>query len=71
LGFGAELSHLIGGDEAEVHQDIYQIVVFFSHGSLSTKHVRREELTERVLAPIFIVNALERLNAGFGMGCLQ
>ena len=35
LGFVRGLRHLVGGDKAEVHQDIDQIIVFFSHGSFS------------------------------------
>ena len=33
LGLGALGRHLLGGHETEVHQYIYQIIVFFSHGS--------------------------------------
>jgi hypothetical protein len=33
LGFIFQRSHLVGTDKPEVNQDIYQIVVFFSHSS--------------------------------------
>jgi hypothetical protein len=26
-----EGGHLVGSDKAKIHQDIYQIIVFFSH----------------------------------------
>ena len=31
LSFGLQLGHFVGRDKAEVHQDVYEIIVFFSH----------------------------------------
>jgi len=50
LRFRTHFCHLISGDETEVYQDVDEIIVFFSHGALGTKHVLREELQNRVLS---------------------
>ena len=57
LSFGTHLGHLVRGDEAEIHEDVDQIIVFFSHSSLRTQHVHRGNAVKQSTGPTVDVNA--------------